>query len=313
MEEYLQDFTIPTDIILMKLNPLKNPAIRRSIYSILDRYNPRKSNSIASLSGDYITKELLSSGWYEMPFLLLLEKLLKKSMIDSKFENCAIDIGANIGNHSLFLSGIFDKVLAVEPNPICVNLMKATKDANLVSNILIIPKGVGDVIENKDLMFNEAHTGGGTFLNSELDSNARRFNVEIDTVDNIVSQHAGNNSNIRFIKIDAEGFETNVINGAKQTLKLHSPLLAFEAHGKDNYDEVSNALAKEGYKSFYRLIQSRRMYKSFMLNALNMLLRPNIIKIEKINCSQDTNYQMVLASKDKDCKHLDQMNGLFIG
>lgn len=61
-----------------------------------------------------------------------------------------------------------------------------------------------------------------------------------------------------------------------------------------------------------REFQAIRMYKSSILNALNMLLRPNILKIEKINYSKNTNYQMFITSKDKNYKYLDAMNGLFI-
>tara|TARA_B100000900_G_scaffold354533_1_gene323302 strand:- start:12845 stop:13738 length:894 start_codon:yes stop_codon:yes gene_type:complete len=297
----------------MKFNILRNPAVRRAIYSVLERYRARDSISIATLSDDYISKELLSSGWYERPFLRLLKKLIKSNLSQKGIKSYVVDIGANIGNHSLYFSSQVDHVISVEPNPICVNLLKASIEVNAINNIIVIPKGAGLKAETLCLNFDESHTGGGSFLDIKEGILPRSIDVEIETLDSIVNENVDNNSKIKLIKIDAEGFEVNVIKGAQKTLMTHSPMIAFEAHGLDNYNNISQSLKDEGYQSFYRLIQARRIYKSFILNALNMFFRPSLLKIEKIQNPDDTNYQMVIAIKDKSCSSLDYLNGYFNG
>ena len=59
---------------------------------------------------------------------------------------------------------------------------------------------------------------------------------------------------ISFIKIDVEGHEIEVINGAKLTIKKNKPILLVEIeeqHSKKKVDESINYINKLGYKSFY--------------------------------------------------------------
>ena len=59
---------------------------------------------------------------------------------------------------------------------------------------------------------------------------------------------------ISFIKIDVEGHEIEVINGAKLTIKRNKPILLVEIaeqHSKKKVDESINYINKLGYKSFY--------------------------------------------------------------
>ncbi len=295
----------------MIFNPLRNPAIRRAIYNVLQKYKPAQSISIASLSDDYITKELISSGWYEKPFLELLKCLFSSRDANTNLATCAIDIGANIGNHSLFLAKMFETIISVEPNPVCVNLLKASIEVNDITNIRIIPKGLGSKVDVKPLNFSGNHTGGGSFLEAAEITNTRSVNINIDTLDNVTENILDPDVDIQFIKIDAEGFEVAVINGAKKTLGNHSPVIAFEAHGIDRYEEVTSTLKELGYKSFYKLTQSRRMHNFFLLNAINMLLKPNTLKIQKITQPDDCNYQMVIAFKEIECEFLDNLGGYF--
>ena len=59
---------------------------------------------------DYVSNKVLSHGIYERPQLeLILEWLKTKNNI---FNKTIIDIGANIGNHSLFFSNYFSKCIS---------------------------------------------------------------------------------------------------------------------------------------------------------------------------------------------------------
>lgn len=61
-------------------------------------------------------------GRYENTELTLLEQFIKKKLPNSH-KNTALDIGANIGNHSVFLSKFFNHVYSFEPNPITYDVL----------------------------------------------------------------------------------------------------------------------------------------------------------------------------------------------
>ncbi len=54
------------------------------------------------------------------------------------------------------------------------------------------------------------------------------------------------------IKIDVEGMEADVIRGAKETIKRHSPVLYFENNGKDSA-AVAGALDEIGYRAWWSI------------------------------------------------------------
>ncbi len=294
----------------MNISVFRNPAIRRALYTLLDKYKDPDSYSIAVLSGDYIMKEIVSYGWYEKPFLSLLSTLIREPVEDFQ-KTCVIDVGANIGNHSLYFSRLVASVISVEPNPICVNLLRASLEVNDIKNVVVVPKGLGSSSGVETLSFNENHTGGGTLISQSDENSERRLVVDVDTLDNLVSELLQEDTVIRLLKIDAEEFEVNVILGGKKTLAKHSPIVAFEAHGIENYLAISRALKDEGYMSFYKLTQSRRMSRNFLLNCANMLFRHSMLGIEKVISPEDANYQMVIAVKDSELPKLDELHGRF--
>lgn len=286
----------------MIINPFKNPAIRRALFALLNRYRFEDSISLATLSQDYITKEIMTYGWYELPFLRLLDHYLSLNR-DLDEETVFIDVGANIGNHALYLSKAVDHVIAIEPNPVCVNLLKASCEANNVHNIEIVPNAAGATRSQESLSFDTRHTGGGTLLEPMETTGLRHITINVERLDDIVSNCVPLGAKVELLKIDAEGFETEVITGATKLLNDHSPIVAFEAHGLKNYKNISDALRREGYITFHKLTQARRQYSNIIFNAVNMMFRPNSLYVESIHEPADVNYQMVLASKSEDSMH----------
>ena len=91
-----------------------------------ERYKPNDQFKIAALNSDYINKEIFSNGIYEIS---LLEKL-KGIIVSEKAFGTYVDVGANIGNHTIYFSKIAKEVIAFEPNPVCYNLIRANLLAN---------------------------------------------------------------------------------------------------------------------------------------------------------------------------------------
>ena len=75
----------------------------------LNKIHIAKNRSLAVFSFDYIGTQIALNGIYEKEELELLFDWLKSIDIDLK-DSIAIDIGANIGNHSLYFSDFFNTV-----------------------------------------------------------------------------------------------------------------------------------------------------------------------------------------------------------
>lgn len=63
------------------------------------------------------------NGRYENSQLQLVEEFIRQKLPNAK-DQIVLDVGANIGNHSVFFSKFFKKVYSFEPNPITYEVLK---------------------------------------------------------------------------------------------------------------------------------------------------------------------------------------------
>lgn len=140
----------------------------------------------------------------------------------------ALDIGANIGNHALYFSERFERVVAYEPNP----TVRALLDFNAAQagNVEVRPFGLGDAM---GCFHQQIEIGnlGGSRLTEESGKNTIEVNVR-----RLDEEELGR---IDLIKIDVEGFESRVLAGALKTLEAQRPVVLFE-QSKDDITEGSS-------------------------------------------------------------------------
>jgi FkbM family methyltransferase len=131
----------------------------------------------------------------------LIERLSPRDVV--------VDVGANVGAMTRLFARTAQVVHAFEPSPKALRFLKA----NAPSNTVIHPVALSDF------------TGAAKFAEREsfdLSSFADEgIEVPVRTLDSFGLKPS-------LIKIDVEGFEPEVIRGARETLK-HSPLILFEA------------------------------------------------------------------------------------
>ena len=95
---------------------------------------------IACFSSDYVTIKILLDGRYELEELDFLAskvfpKLKQNTPPHSEVQqSVCLDIGANIGNHALYLADYFDKIIAIEPHPRAYRLLEM--NAELADNVV---------------------------------------------------------------------------------------------------------------------------------------------------------------------------------
>lgn len=177
--------------------------------------------------------DLMYKRWLEKG--VFYEKKLLNKIRTMKKEGVYLDIGANLGNHSVYMANYCPakKVIAVEASPDIARVLRV----NLRSN----------VASGKYRVVNKAVTAkSGTYTPSDIDmKNVGSTSVseggllESITVDDITD---GIRERIAVMKIDVEGFEAGVIEGAFCTIKRDKPVITAELDTAEKYSHFEQIL-----------------------------------------------------------------------
>jgi FkbM family methyltransferase len=180
-------------------------------------------------------------GWYFPNFETHFPKMLKKSVDKGlppeyqiavrrrSIELCAkrrtaLDIGANVGLWSRDLVDNFAKVVAFEP----VAIFRECLEKNVTgANFFISPLALGDHDTQATMIITEGNSG-----HSHLDpATLGTGDVQVVKLDNL------NMEDVDYIKIDCEGYEYRVLQGAEQTVKRCRPIMVIEQKPHDAYSK----------------------------------------------------------------------------
>jgi len=129
-----------------------------------------------------------------------------------------VDAGANIGLHSLFFSkrvGKGGKIYAFEPSTKIFSRLMAHIRDNQLKNIEGFCLALGAKQGTAVVMDNEQDTSR-TFLRSDLSDRAETSTVTVETLDSFAKVRGL--GKIDFLKIDVEGFESEILAGAMNLL-----------------------------------------------------------------------------------------------
>jgi FkbM family methyltransferase len=161
---------------------------------------------------DWISKTIYQ-GTYERSLLRFLDSLVLSSLL--------IDVGANIGAtlwHALRNSNYDTRYMAFEPSKQCLpGLLMATSLLYNKGQIFEYAIGHTDGIQTMHGIDNEMHSGGASLI-SHSGLRGRSEDVEVRKLDSLVLEYF-NGVPISLLKIDTEGNENNVIDGANNLLK----------------------------------------------------------------------------------------------
>ncbi len=137
-----------------------------------------------------------------------------------------IDIGANLGVISLLIAARLAeaRIFAIEPNPSTFTALKANIARNKAHRI--VPKEIAISHADGKVSFDADPKNRGT-ASISLDGRENQIVVPSLTLDSFVIKEQI--EKIALLKVDVEGFETLVFNGAENVLKRHvAKLILFE-------------------------------------------------------------------------------------
>ena len=166
---------------------------------------------------DSIQKHISQSrSFYEMDILLALRSLTPERAV-------ICDVGANIGNHTLFFSKYFqaESVYCFEANKLAIEMLEINCAINAVDNVSLDYCGYCVSHSNNLNMTKQIepknNLGGTSFTISD---DGRIPTITIDT--------AIGDKPCNLIKIDVEGMEADVLKGAENVLKTKRPVVCLE-------------------------------------------------------------------------------------
>jgi FkbM family methyltransferase len=161
-----------------------------------------------------------------------------------------LDLGANIGFHTLALArtvGSAGQVTSVEPQRFCFQLLCANVTANQLTTVNCLRAAVGDAPGTctvPRLSPTARHNAGATTVSLDQGVADQTDTVPLITVDSLALARCD------LIKIDTEGFEDRVAQGARQTLETLRPTLYVEVHDRDKLQRLHGLLKPLGYSLF---------------------------------------------------------------
>lgn len=196
---------------------------------------------------DSIFKHIIKKRcFYEADLLEYIYSVIKYL---GKSDLLVIDVGANMGNHSLFLkSFVASKILSVEPNPEILPILERNLKNN-IDNYTIIACALGEKEGNGSMVISEqAKNNSGM---AKVDVHGEGNQIRIIPLDDLVAQHRNTekkSNTISLIKIDVEEMEMDVVKGAIQTLSYDKPELFIEASTDERFHDLKQFLAAYGYR-----------------------------------------------------------------
>ncbi len=158
-----------------------------------------------------------------------------------------VDIGANIGNHAVFIGKRDDceKIIAFEPNPLAYRNLSVNIALNDLNDKVKLWKiGLSDEASERVMSTEYGNLGGTTLRDNDILPAEFR---EVGKARVIKGDTVLKDVDVSFIKIDVEGFEYKCLKGIQETIARCKPGMFIEV-ASENQQAVQQFLDDAGYK-----------------------------------------------------------------
>jgi FkbM family methyltransferase len=161
-----------------------------------------------------------------------------------------VDVGANCGLYTRQLARLSDQVHAFEPSHAMADLLRRTSARNVSVHEMALSDRKGDA----DLFIPQGEGGlvhGRASLEQQHEPSAAQTvtaHVPLARLDDVIHEQ------VAFVKVDVEGHELNVLNGALELVERCQPVFLVEAedrHRADATQSVFNYFRSKLYRGYY--------------------------------------------------------------
>jgi len=186
------------------------PAIRpisRRVYRAAMIYDSKHSDPVVVVDGGFCIKRSISL--LRDPFGLqgrvpIYEPEVRQAIREILAEGgIAVDVGANIGYHTVLMSSLADQVIAIEPEPSNLELLKYNLKCNACENVEVVPHAISNVSKTTRLYLDPESAGSHSIVVQRSDE---YVDVQCIRLDGILPP-----GRLRLLKMDIEGGEYDAI------------------------------------------------------------------------------------------------------
>lgn len=191
----------------------------RQMDSVVSHYNDQETLIHVHAFDEVVSNQIrITNTFFEVDFLDYVKSWYP-------YQTEIVDIGANIGNHSLFFAEFLhcDKIHSFEPVALNVDILRKNMQRHGDKSI-IYDMALSNCSGQMPLYNSQYGNYGGFSLHSYSNGSSSLVGMEIPvaTLDSFGFQ------NISMIKIDVENHENEVLEGAMQTIRQNKPILFIE-------------------------------------------------------------------------------------
>jgi len=175
-----------------------------------------------------------------------IDELIVFLLYSSRGRPCkALDIGANVGFHSVLMAKSGWRVDSYEPDPVHLQILHRHLEANgVIDSVTVIGEAVADYDGNGSFTRVVGNSTGSHLTGSKKDpyGELEVFDVSVRNIERCVSGH-------RFAKIDAEGAEGKILNGISKS-HWESLDVVLEVGSKANAVSIFRMVEEQGLNAF---------------------------------------------------------------
>lgn len=238
--------------------------------------NGRHGTFLANRNDIYVGGALITYGEFSE-----LETELFAKYVDK--DTTVVEIGANIGAHTVWLAKNARRVIAVEPQPFIYYTLCAQVVLNSLQNVECVHSAVGEdklndgAISIPKLDYSQKSNFGGLELDSKSDS---RVIVPLITLGALMFDWEVRGK--VFLKIDVEGMELEVLKSGSNWIKEFKPVMYIENDRADKSAELLAYIKSLGYttESHKPLLFNE---KNFFGKKDNKFVAPNGLPFASFN------------------------------
>jgi FkbM family methyltransferase len=160
------------------------------------------------------------------------------------------EVGANVGAHTVSLAktvGPQGRVVAIEPQPILFQTLCGNVSINSLTNVDCLNLAISSEEGTLTVPYCD-YAREGNFGGVSMTDTGGGSEVPMNRLDDIYVY-----SRLKMLKIDVEGMEKKVLEGAKNIIKTLKPILYLENDRVDNSKELIEYIFGLGYNLWWHI------------------------------------------------------------
>lgn len=222
---------------------------------------------------DMVGSDILRNGVWEPETAAFLHGWLRPGMT-------FVDAGAHVGHYTLLASGLVGaggRVIAFEPHPLLGQVLRRNVERAGCANATVSGLALGRASGAADLILHPSDNFGSSSLRAGAEAGDRpRAPVEVTTLDDYL-ERAGVPA-VDVVKLDVEGAELDVVDGARQTLTANPDILLVVEFLRENarrfgrdVEDLESRLRELGFLLFTLTPAGPRRYRGVGELSVNVV------------------------------------------